>query len=515
MKRGMFAPPTRTTLATAINEAGGTAFEMAPEHALAQYTCTGCFADTYYTRAEDQLATILALGGKVSDDFLAKCAVYGRTQGFMKDMPVALLVLLASKKTNSANKLVETIFSRVVDNAVQVRKFVKMIRSGAFGRKSLGSLPRRLVGNWLNNASPAQILNGSVGNDPSLHDVLSLARPKPKDHEREAMFGWVVGKAYSSRYLPDIFREYEAWKKGEGMPPRGVDFRLFTARPLGTCEWEHLAETMNWHALRMNLNTLCRHGVFKDASKELIAKLAAKLRDEAAIRKAKAFPYQLLMAYRMATEAPAPIREALQDALDCSLQNVPEINGQVVVCPDVSGSMTSCSVTGDHGSASSAVRPVDVAALVAAALLRVNKDAIILPFDTSIHSAKSLNPRDSVMTNAEKLAEFGGGGTDCGLPVEYMITHKIKADAVIYVSDSESWMHGYRGDYWRNYQRFNPKAKLMAIDTMANSTSQFPETCSRTFNVGGFSDHVFTLMDLFVNERGKTWVDVISAVSLK
>jgi hypothetical protein len=54
----------------------------------------------------------------------------------------------------------------------------------------------------------------------------------------------------------------------------------------------------------------------------------------------------------------------------------------------------------------------------------------------------------------------------------------------------------------------------MAIDTMANSTSQFPEKDSRTFNVGGFSDHVFTLMDLFFNERGKTWVDVIEAVEL-
>ena len=67
------------------------------------------------------------------------------------------------------------------------------------------------------------------------------------------------------------------------------------------------------------------------------------------------------------------------------------------------------SVTGWAGSATSTVRCVDVAALVAAAVLRKNRRARVLPFDFDVVDLR-MNPRDSVMTNAQKLAGIGGGG---------------------------------------------------------------------------------------------------------
>ena len=53
---------------------------------------------------------------------------------------------------------------------------------------------------------------------------------------------------------------------------------------------------------------------------------------------------------------------------------------------------------------------MDVAALVAAAILRRNPTAEVLPFEESVVTLR-LSPRDSVMTNAERLASVGGGGT--------------------------------------------------------------------------------------------------------
>ena len=84
---------------------------------------------------------------------------------------------------------------------------------------------------------------------------------------------------------------------------------------------------------------------------------------------------------------------------------MPAIDGQVYVCPDVSGSMQS-PVTGHRKGATTAVRCVDVAALVAAAILRQNPTAEVLPFERARSSTLRLNPRDSVMTNAEKLASL-------------------------------------------------------------------------------------------------------------
>jgi 60 kDa SS-A/Ro ribonucleoprotein len=67
----------------------------------------------------------------------------------------------------------------------------------------------------------------------------------------------------------------------------------------------------------MSLATYARHGVFGDA--ELVRLVAARLANADEVRKAKAFPYQLLVAWKTATRVPAPISEALQDAMEHSV----------------------------------------------------------------------------------------------------------------------------------------------------------------------------------------------------
>ena len=83
-----------------------------------------------------------------------------------------------------------------------------------------------------------------------------------------------------------------------------------------------------------NLNTFLRHEVF--AKGKNIKMVAEKLRDETAIAHARVLPYQLLTAYQATSnQMPSEIREALQDAMETAVQNVPAIQGKVVVCPDV------------------------------------------------------------------------------------------------------------------------------------------------------------------------------------
>ena len=96
----------------------------------------------------------------------------------------------------------------------------------------------------------------------------------------------------------------------------------------------------------MNLNTFARHGVFGEggARSELQAEvtqiIAERLRNREMIAKARAFPYQLMVAYANADgRVPGVVKEALQDAMEVALENVPSIVGKVYVLPDVSGSM--------------------------------------------------------------------------------------------------------------------------------------------------------------------------------
>src|SRR5258708_40349644 len=93
--------------------------------------------------------------------------------------------------------------------------------------------------------------------------------------------------------------------------------------------------------------------------------------------------------------------------MEVATSNVPKLSGKVYVCPDVSGSMRS-PVTGYRRGATTAVRCVDVAALVAAAVLGKNETAEVLPFECGVDNVR-LNGRERLIKNSGELAAIGRG----------------------------------------------------------------------------------------------------------
>src|SRR4051812_23910722 len=131
--RGPLVPRTDT-----VNRAGGKAYAFTPKHALAQYAATGCLNATFYASAEEDLEKVLALASQVEPEFLAKTAVYARQKGFMKDMPALLCATLSVLDAELCGR----VFTRVIDDGKMLKNFVQIVRSGAVGRKSLGSMPK-------------------------------------------------------------------------------------------------------------------------------------------------------------------------------------------------------------------------------------------------------------------------------------------------------------------------------------------------------------------------------------
>src|SRR5690606_8494966 len=109
--------------------------------------------------------------------------------------------------------------------------------------------------------------------------------------------------------------------------------------------------------------------------------LAKKLSDPKVCAGVSGCNYQLLTAYQNTDSVPTEIRNALQDALEISTENIPDY-GDVIVCVDTSGSMSS-PVTGYRAGSTTKTRCVDVAALIASCILRKNQNAEIIPFDTT------------------------------------------------------------------------------------------------------------------------------------
>lgn len=501
--------------ADTVNEAGAKAFALTPKHALAQYAVTGCLNGTFYADAETQLQRVLELASAAGPEFTAKVAVYGREWGHMRDMPA---LLCAALSVLDAEKL-KAVFPRVCDDGKMVRNFVQILRSGVVGRKSLGSVPKKLVQQWLESRTDEQLFRATVGQSPSLADVVKMVHPRPANPQRAAFYGWLLGREHDAAMLPECVRAFEAYKRGESKDVPEVPFQMLTALNLGEAEWTAIARRAPWQMTRMNLNTFARHGVFAD--RRVTQLVAERLREPANVRKARVFPYQLMVAHAQAEESvPGEVREALQDAMDVALENVPAINGRVVVCPDVSGSMQS-PVTGHRKGSTTAVRCLDVAALVAAALVRKNRDAEVLPFSDDVVPVR-LNPRDSVLTNAKVLAELPSGGTNCSAPLRELNRRHTTADLVVMVSDNQSWADSEGGGRstatmaeWELFRRRNPAARLVCLDVQPYASTQAAERAD-ILNVGGFSDAVFEILATFAKGElnADHWVGVIEGVAV-
>lgn len=216
---------------------------------------TGTFNGSYYASGEAQADKVLALAVEAEAEFLAKAAIYAFEKGHMKDMPAMLLALLALMQGPEFVR----VFPRIVTNGRMLRNFVQIMRSGVVGRKSLGTRPKKLVQAWLNQASDQIILNASVGNDPSLSDVIKMVHPKPDDPQREALYAWLIGKPHDSQALPESVREFEAFKRDLSRPVPDVPFQMLTSLELTTAHWVQIAHKASWQMLRQNLNAFARH----------------------------------------------------------------------------------------------------------------------------------------------------------------------------------------------------------------------------------------------------------------
>lgn len=481
------------------------AYAYGPEHKLAQLAATGTFQDIFYADAKAQLADVLETAALCDPVFVAQAALYARARGRMKDAPALLTAWLTVAEPDLAVR----VFGRVIDNGRMLRNFVQIMRSGAVGRRSLGTRPKRLVQLWLEQASMRALMQAATGKDPSLADIVRMVHPKPADEARKAFYGWLIGKPYDVAALPAEIAAFEAWKREPESAPPDVPFEWLTAFPLSAEQWAGLASRMGWQALRMNLNTLARNGAF--GVEGAAQTVAARLSDRDAIAKARVLPYQLMAAIGSAGEGvPLSVQAALETALEASLANVPAVPGRVVICPDVSGSMQS-PVTGYRKGATSKMRCIDVAALVAAAVLRRNPAARLLPFECGV-VPMTLDPFARVAVNAAKLASIGGGGTNVSAPLALLNAEGAKADLVVIVSDNQSWVDATRQGAtatmreWERLKNRVPGAKLVCIDLQPYGTTQ-AKNRRDIINVGGFSDSVFETLAAFADGGAeRDWV---------
>lgn len=515
------------------NEAGGLAYKLSPKEQLAQFAATCTFNNTFYTSAEQQLKQLDVLLNtiqkeNISNEFIARCAVYAREKGHLKDIAAYLLAILCQNHRHAID-LVDKIFFRVCNNSKMLLNFVQIIRSGKVGRTSFGSHIKKLIQKWLTNKDPKQLFLASVGHaNPSLADTIKMVHPKAVSEAQNNMFAYLLGKNWRFDLLPVELQQFEVLKTQELLDKANcssnieqlnvpdIPFRCLTNLNLSIYQWCDIALRMPWNTLRQNINNLQRKGIFDGIDGDMFTEeICTILTNRAEIQKSLALPYQLLTTFQNIKDVPVLIKLAIQDAMEIATENVPALNGKTLVAVDVSGSMSS-KIT-----EKSVTSCVDVAALIASSLLRKNeKNTKVVLFDTKLYEP-DLNPRDSVLTNAKKIA-MDGGGTSISEAFLYLLNCGVNYNNILLISDNESWAdNSFWGRttsskaLWEQYlNTVNKNARLINLDLLPNTSRQIPSYAGKVLCVGGASDVVFSIFDSFFNGDNTSFVEIIEGVEL-
>ncbi len=226
--------------------------------------------------------------------------------------------------------------------------------------------------------------------------------------------------------------------------------------------------------------------------------VAARLTNAEALRKAKILPFQLYTAYQMfevKDPAERTVADALVEAMDAAFVNLPDLGGAVCIGPDVSGSMSG------PISRMTKVRYIDIAGIFAGALLKANPHALVLPFENKVVSVK-LSARDSLMTNADKLAKIGGGGTAVSAPISALLDRKIKVDTFIGITDNIEWAtdqsgrHGFLPAWYEYKDKIAPNAQAFLLTIAPYRHAVAPQDSKDIFTIYGWSDSVLAYIAL-------------------
>jgi hypothetical protein len=291
-----------------------------------------------------------------------------------------------------------------------------------------------------------------------------------------------------------------AWQRGEGeqviqqLKDAGFTWEILAGwlnGPMDRIAWEAIIPSMGAMALVRNLRNFDEQSVNDDMARFVNEQIS----DPENIRKSRMFPYRMLQAYG---EAPSSRWAwALDKALDASCQNLPALSGRTLVLVDTSASMTG------RVSARSTVSHVEIGSLFGVALAARGNDVDLYGFaDGQFHFP--LKKGGSVLKQSEEFCrKIGvvGHGTATVEAVRATFKPGVHKRVVI-VTDGQafySWGGGSVSD------SVPADVPLFGINTTGYSKSSIDTSKPNRYEIGGFSDAMFTVLGVLASGRSVRW----------
>lgn len=404
-------------LAPTKNLDGYPAWHRSLREQYVQMLLSNTFGNTFYVKSRDLVKQAVEVHDKMlAEDpaFAAKALVYARNKGFMRSQPIFGLAKLSVVDP----ALFRSIFSEVIRTPKDLLDFCVVVKQV---RKGFGRALKTAISSWLRDKmSPYWVIKyGSLTVDKrSLRSVYRFARPR-NDGVFNPLVHYLVkgpseplpeGQAY-----PDQLLAYEALKsaetpsaKAEAITAGRLPHEVATTFA-GSDEtvWNAIVPQMPIFALLRNLRTLIRHGVLEGHREHIEGVFTNADR----VTKSKILPFQFTKAFEVlqGESAPGWVQDALRDAVEHSVGNMPELPGRTAVCLDISGSMQG--------------EPLKIASLFSLALIRRSNNGRLILFDTVAEDFQ-YSKRDSILSQSARIKTRGA--TNISAPIWLLAGNRIR-----------------------------------------------------------------------------------------
>ena len=456
---------TTATIKT-TNKSGHVAYGMSDKPKLVTQVLTSFFneAKFYGDNSKEMQETIKSVI-KSDPRFVANLAVFARREFNMRSVSHILTAYLAHEVEGKpyTRNTVKAVSLRGDDITEIMACYLSM-----FGKPIPNAL-KKGVNDVLQGFDEYTLAKyKGEGNAVKMRDLLCLCRPTPKTKEQSEMWKRLLENKLETPYT----WETELSAKGN------------TAKV-----WEELIDSkkVGYMALLRNLRNIL------NANPSNANKVLEYIENPEAVKKSKQLPFRYLSAYKeLKNIGGSRVFDALENAIEASIENMPRLEGTTVVAVDTSGSMSSSI------SAKSDVRCNEIAMLLGLMANKICDNSIFYTFDTSIRKY-AVSHRTSILETVSKSC--CGGGTDMYLPFSKMLSDNIKADRVIVISDnmcnsgggwySSKPVQSLADEYRR---KTGNNIWVHAIDLQGYGTQQFHG--AKTNIIAGWSEKVLDFIKL-------------------
>lgn len=445
------------------NNAGGYVFQIDAFARLNRFLILGSDSNTYYQKARDltrenakSITECLDKDASKTIQTIVNISLAGRAP---KNDPAIFALAMASTHADvRIRSMALSELQNVCRTATHLFQFLEARK--ALGGGKGGRMLHRAVSKWYNEKSVDAVAfqmikyrerNGwSHKNVHQLHHPSAISRIDTDGHaSRCALYKWARGLSYDSHALPD---KILAFNRVQEDVTKKYRLELIKAHKL---PWEALPTECNsdpdyWAAqlpemgltaLIRNLGNMSRIGLIKPLS-EAERLIVTRLKDVAALRKARIHPFNILVAlktyasgngFRGGNSWPVsqPIVAALDKAFYLCFANVVPTGKRHYIGIDVSASM-GASIMNTN------LTCCEASAALALVTANIEDSTYLMMFDQGVRPA-NIRTSDSLEEAARKIRSINGGGTDCALPMIDALKKKIEVDTFVVLTDNETW----------------------------------------------------------------------------